>query len=350
MSPYDHDQAPGPIPFDSFTLEVLAMYAPPLRAQSTRNKMRWALRIAAGLLGPKATTADLTPGFVAAVVTARPPAESPNSTLSLLSSLRAACNYAVVRGYLRVTPFAARKRWVRPAPPGPPKYHTRAEIAAVLALLRREAEERPGWAQWRARRLYALAATLAYTGMRRNEALYLHAADAVLDSRMLLIVARKGSALKTLGSAQPVPIAEPLAPILADWLAHRLDAPGLADGVPAAVAARPVDPSCPWLFPNLSRMGPWTSGGPGQKPLDRLKAAGVRAGVAGFTALSLRHSFASHAEYWGLSPAEIQRVLRHTNLRTQWHYRHADAANMRSAVRNVGFDAGPGEPPPAAAP
>ena len=72
-----------------------------------------------------------------------------------------------------------------------------------------------------------------------------------------------------------------------------------------------------WAFPATRGAVPWTSGKPGSKPLDRLKAAGLRAGVEGLTFLSLRHSWATHAEsLWGFSEALIQRVLRHTTPRT----------------------------------
>jgi len=37
----------------------------------------------------------------------------------------------------------------------------------------------------------------------------------------------------------------------------------------------------------------------------------------------------------------IQRVLRHTSLSTQNHYRHADIDNMRKAVEGIDF--GPSE-------
>jgi integrase len=88
----------------------------------------------------------------------------------------------------------------------------------------------------------------------------------------------------------------------------------------------------------VSRSNRWKDGSPGTRPLDQMKGAGKRAGVAGFTFLSLRHSFATHAEgAWGLSPAQIQRCLRHTSLKTQWHYRHADLDNMRASAGGIDF-------------
>ena len=340
MSAFPLDAMPftdrfSPIPMARFRDEVLTLYTPPLRARNTFIKMRQTLAIACELTGPGATTAELTPALIARFIQSRPPDQSNNSTLSLLSSLRVACAYAQSQGYIKVSPFAFRKQWIKPAPTTKSRHHGREEIGRVLQLLRADVEHRTGWAGWRARRLYALAATVAYTGLRKNEALHLCVEDVDLAGRMLLIVERKGRSLKTAASAQPVPVPEPLAAVLADWLRDEQ----------RLWMARP-DTECPWVFPNVTRTGPWTGGQPGAKPLDRLKAAGKRAGVEGFTFLSLRHSWATHAESWGLSPAMIQRVLRHTTVRTQWHYRHADMANLRGAVKNIDFgpDA-PGEAP-----
>jgi integrase len=306
--------------------------------------MAMVLSRAAELAGPGATTAALCPELVARFVAGRPAGESAHTTRTYLRTLGTACNYAAMRGYVRGNPMKARRQWVRPSEPRRTRVPTREEIVRVLELLRADAETRRGWAQWRARRLYALASVAAYTGMRAGEALRLCVADIDLDGRMLAIVARGRDRLKTPGSAQPVPIAEPLAGVLADWLAHRLDAPTTAAGVPDAAASRPRREGCPWLFPNTLRTGPWVGGSAGQKPVQRLKAAGLRAGVQGFTFLSLRHAFATHAEFWGLSPAMIQRILRHTSLGTQRHYRHADLANLRAVAGKIRFD-GTGEAP-----
>ena len=192
-----------------------------------------------------------------------------------------------------------------------------------------DVETTAGWSQWRARRLYALTATVAYCGLRASEALYLHAADIRLEARCIGLTDRGrdgGKAFKTNASAQPVPIPNALVPILADWLEHRLDAP----------ADFPI-PECPWLFPTLNRKSNWKSGVPGQKPVQRLQAVANRAGVEGMTFLSLSHSWATHAEYHGYGPALIQRVLRHTTEKTaELWYRHADVPNLVERVS--GFD------------
>lgn len=327
----------NPLPWDAFTAEFLSLYQPPMRSAATRARMRHVCSLLSSL--GVTSTDQLNAATVARFIAARPPGESPVTTHSMVGSLRAVCNYAASSGYCRVSPFALRKHWVRRGRPTREKqHHSREEIARVLSLARAEVDRKRGWAQWRARRLYVLASLLAYTGLRRKEALWLRIEDVDLEHRMLLIRPRAGRRLKTEASAQPVPIPDALVPVLAEWLPHL----ALPDGPVPENAPMPAwnpegvrDPG--WLVPNAYRTGPWEGGSNGSKPLDKLKALGRRAGVEGLTFLSLRHSWATHAELWGLSDAMIQRVLRHTNTQTQWHYRHADHANIREKVRGVGF-------------
>ena len=157
---------------------------------------------------------------------------------------------------------------------------------------------------------------------------------------MILLVERSRR-MKTEMSSQPVPMPTALVPILEEWMGHRLDIPE-----PPAVSV----PDCPFLFPNVTRTNAWTGGPWGFRPIDQLKAAGERAGVQDFTFLSLRHSYATHAESWGLSAPMIQRVLRHTTVRTQQHYRHADVANMRAAVDGIDFGPASSPAPPEGGP
>jgi len=319
------------IPFDQFRAELLRLYDPPHRAPATRRKLKQVLDLVEAL-GVE-TPADLTGSLVARLIEARPPGQSARTTLALLRSLRAACNYAMVQGYMRVSFFALRSvaRWVgRISPPIEKRHFSREEIRRVLTLMERDLETTQGWAQWKARRLYALTATVAYCGLRKGEALYLYAGDVMLEARFIDLIDRGragGYSLKTGESSQPVPIPEALAPILRNWSEHRLDAP----------ADFPIPADCPWLFPTLNRRSNWTDGATGCKPLDRLQDVAARAGVEGFTFLALRHSWATHAEYHGYGPALIQRVLRHTSERTaaDW-YRHADVPNLIERV--AGFD------------
>ncbi len=59
-------------------------------------------------------------------------------------------------------------------------------------------------------------------------------------------------------SAQPVPIAEPLAVALGVWLPYRLDQPE---------GGREV-PQTPWVFPDLTRSIRWAGGPTGHQPVD----------------------------------------------------------------------------------
>ncbi len=317
-----------PLPFGDFRAELLELYRPPLRAKKTHAKMAEALGIAAGLLGPAGTTAGLTPGLIARFVAGRPEGSSPHTTDSLLRSFRAACSYATARGYVRSDPFGFRKSWVRLSAPAAKKHHSLAAIRRVLDQADAEVESTEGWPRWRARRLRAAAYLFAFAALRKEEGFGLQVADLDLDGRMLHVVERAGGRLKTAASAAPVPLAEPLAVALAGWLPYRLDRPEGGHKAP---------PDCPWVFPNVTRTNRWKDGPMGQRPIDQIKALGERAGVAELTFLSFRHSFATHAERWGLSPAMIQRVLRHTSQKTQLHYRHADLDNLRAAVGSIGF-------------
>ena len=230
------------------------------------------------------------------------------------------------------------------------RHHEREAIGRCLAIARQDAETKRGWAGWRAKRTYAMLAIVSYTGVRKMEALYLRREDIDLEARMLIIRPRRDARLKTEASAAPVAIPPALAPILADWF-RVLDTsmPAFADGAFSDPARRAIgaqhamgtrkgvaDPD--WVIPNVYRTGPWLGGSPGHRPIDLLHRIGERAGLhSPLTFQSLRHSWATHAEHWGLSDEQIRRNLRHTNLRTQWHYRHADSRNMAAAVAHVSF-------------
>jgi integrase len=315
----------APIPFVEFREKILDLYAPPQRAPNTFKGMRRLLDRVGELIGD-GTTADLTTALVARFIATRPAGQSAHTTIGQLGYLGAACSIAAAEGWVRISPFQIRKRWIKRPKVKGKKHHSREEIARVLDLMRRDIGRKKGWARWRAWRLYALASTVAFTGLRRNEALRLKVEDVDLAGRMILVVAREGSVLKTEGSAQPVPMPEALAQVLAQWLPHS---------------------GGEWAFPNAVGDGPWIGGSPGYKPLDRMKRLGKRAGVEGFTFVSLRHSWATHAEFWGLTDAQIARVLRHTTPRTAIeNYRHPDAVNLRLMVQGIGF----GQAPPAESP
>jgi len=318
---------PEAIAWERFSAELLAMYDPAAGASSpkTARKLRQVLREIGGL-GVE-TTAGLTPATVAAFLGAHPERASATRR-SLLMSLRLVCSYAEARRYIDVSPFRIRRlsRWVRAEPPAGKRHNTAAEIRVVLDLMGRDVVEKRGWAQWRARRLLALTALVAYTGLRAGEAQRLWVDDIELDAHVLH-VRPHGKRLKTEGSAQDVALPAAAIPFIREWLAHRLDRP---EGFPA-----PDD--CPWFCPGSRRLGPWSQGPPGYRPADRLGAVARRAGVPDMTFQMLRKSWATLAEQKGIPQALITRQCRHsTEQTTKVWYQQRDLDALKGAVE--GFD------------
>lgn len=303
------------IPYSRFKAEVEELYQDPGTARKTYLQMRQVLREFAevGL----ARTSDMDELAIVRWKKAHPD-RGPWRTRSLLLTWRAATNIALAKRYLRVSPFAVRKldRWVSPSEPDTVRHHSLRSIGLVMTHL----QGRSGLT-WEDHRLFALAATVAWTGVRASEAHHALASDFDLAGGVFIIDSRRRR-LKTKASGQPVAIPAALGGFLEAWL-----------------------PSCgsTWAFPGSRRKAPWLGGSPGRKPLDRLKAEALAVGVEGFTFQSLRHSWATHAEGpWGLSDPQIQRNLRHTTIRTsKQSYRHADLPNLRLIGAKVEIPMGP---------
>ena len=275
-----------PIPFHRLVQAVLSLYEPPLRARATYLKMRAALAEFGSLPGVH-SSADLDTAHVAEFA-ARRMESNINTTISLLRCLRTASHFSVAEGWSERPP-QWRRLMPRPGPRVTVRHYTHDQVAALLEHLAALAVD------WRGRRLHALAATIAYTGLRKMEALSLQVEDVSLSGSILAIVARRR--LKTVGSAAPVPI-------LARWLPE----------------AGPV-----WVFPGVERTGPWTGGSPGYRPIDRLRQAGEAVGIVGLTFHSLRHTLAKlMVGQFGLSVDQARSVLRHTTERTTELYLHRD--------------------------
>lgn len=299
----------NPVPFSQFSSELLSLYEPPLRAKSTQVKMRQVLRTFGAFAG-EISTAELTPLLISRFIVHTSETVSNNTCCGLISYLRAACRYAVARGYLDSSPFDARRKWLRWERTARRRHHSREDLRRVLDHLASLPDT------WRNRRLLTLFCVVAFTGLRRSEALGLQVADFDRDLKILWILSRAGRRLKTSDSAAFVPVPPPLFPILVRWV----------DQVESI-----------WLFPGNRKTSPW-SGSNGLKPGDFLRAAGEAAGVKGLTFQSLRHSWATHAESsWGLSELTVQRILRHSSSPTQLHYRHADLINLSEAMLNVNY-------------
>lgn len=297
------------IPFQKFVASILAVYSGPGHAPRTAAKMRHVLDMIR-LLGVK-TTADLTTELIARFVSERSEVVNASTVRGDLSYLSAACTYAVEEGWLERAPRFKRVR-PRATKPTTPMCHSVDDVGRVLEYLRSRAE------CWEGGRLHALAAVVAYTGLRRDEALYLRCEDVDSALSVLRIVARRR--LKTLGSEASVPMPTELAMIMESWL--------------------PKTESV-WLFPGVRRVGPWTGGKCGERAGDRLKQAGEACGVVGFTLASLRHTFATLARRrWGLSAIEVATILRHSNINTQRWYVHddPDPSAIVRAVSKVSYE------------
>ena len=278
-----------PITLAEFRRDTLRLYQ--THPRTTVLKVRQVLDIL-GRLGV-VSTAELTTATAADFVASRGPAANPNTTLGLLSYLKALCNLAVEEGWLDKPPS-----WRRVAPRAEPATRSRAlepaQVGRLLDQLRADAGD------WKGRRLYALTGLVALTGLRYREAAFRAPADFDLEAGFVRVRGTSRNRLKTAASANTVPLPGQAVAILGPWL----DACG---------------PD--WAFPGVSGRGPWTGGAPGYRPIDALKAAGRAAGVGPVTWHGLRHSFATAAlKHWGVPLWAVQRCLRHTSSRTTERY------------------------------
>jgi len=290
-----------------FTREVLDLYEGPQKASSTHQKMKRALTLA--FEHGARSSADLTTSFAARYVKERSKVVSINTVRGELRYLKAAANYAVEEDWLFREP-KWRRVWPRKGPRARRVLYEIEEIAAVLGHLRYTASD------WRGERLHALFATVAYTGLRRDEALYLRTTDVDLGRMVIDVVDRPERRLKTEESEGPVPIPGELRGVLARWL-------------PMAGE---------WLFPNQTRSGPWTGGSYGTRPTESIRKAAEEIGVEGLTLLALRHSYATWARRrWGMNARQLMNILRHTSETTQANYVQPDVSDLVESVANVSY-------------
>jgi integrase len=193
------------------------------------------------------------------------------------------------------------------------RHFSREEIGRLLDGLER------GSGTWEGGRLFAVAATWAYAGLRRDEALRLTLDRLDCDQGVLWIEPPAEGRLKTAASAAPVPMPAVLKAILSSW--HmRCDSA--------------------WLFPGRRGRSPWVGGAAGKRAADQLRAAGEAVGLFGLTPHSLRHSLATHlTSTWSLTERQVQLILRHTSTRTQRRYVHPELRDLVRLVRDVRYGA-----------
>lgn len=99
--------------YSRFRDEVLTLYGPGLRAKATLSKVRQVLGEFGSLPGVNYTR-DLTPASVASWISLHP-GRAPMTVLSLLRTFSTCCQYGLVQGYFRRSPFDFRgvNEWVR---------------------------------------------------------------------------------------------------------------------------------------------------------------------------------------------------------------------------------------------
>jgi integrase len=288
------------VSYTRFVHEVLEIYQS--RRPATREKMRQVLA-EFGRLAEVRRTNDLKPVAIARWLAAHP-GRAPATVDSLLRSFVAALGIALESDYLRRSPITKRSKWVKVPRPGRTELHrTPEEITRFFDRLDFEAAA-GGFLE---RRTRVLGYLIAYTGLRKMEALGLRWSDVELERGIIHIRAHPARPLKTDAAAAAVGIHPELEPILAAWRDE--------------LAGRG-----PWVFPNRTGAGRgyWVGGPPGSKPLDRIKAVGRRAGLEGLTIHSFRKTIGTLARRWEISRDELQRWLRHSKIETQRYYAEAD--------------------------
>jgi integrase len=307
-----------PIPWDTFRTEVLRLYQSPSRRPATRAKIRQVLDEFGFIC---TSTAQLDPGAISDWLALHARRKAVTNR-SLLSALRRAARYGAYKHWVD-NPFDFQRLdgWF-PADELDDigdefaRHKSEAEIAAVLRRADREGQE-GGWIE---RRLRAAIWTWAYTGAGSREVLGLRVHDVDLEADIISFRSHPRRRLKTGARAAELSIAPPLKPVLAGWISECRSE---------------------WLFPGRRRHGPWLTGSPRYRPVDRVRQLGERAGVRGLTILAFRHSIGTHAERWGWGELELQRILRHSRRKTQLAYRHRDRQIMAGTVGRMHWELDP---------
>jgi integrase len=283
-----------------------------------------------------AKTSDLTDEAIGAWKKAFPD-RTPVTLKSHLRCLSSLCTRAKKSGWLKLDPFDvdAIADWVREdcRPSAPKRQWSRSpdDIRRVFALATREADAggcgadrlRTDESAWEAERLRAYIFTLFLLGARPAEIQRLSVDD--FSPRFLTITIqakwiplRGGRRIwwkpKTVGSAATLPIGDQLSEVLKRWI--RLS-------------------GSDWLFPGKKLIGPWTTGGPGVRPLDQVKALGERAGVHDLCQKSARKGIGAHGKLIGLGALERKGFFRHEDEETSEGYDDEKVDSMRPAAGKI---------------
>ena len=119
-----------------------------------------------------------------------------------------------------------------------------------------------------------------------------------------------------------IPIGEKLVRVLQEWLVRRPRHPRRRD-------------DCTVLFPGERWMGPWTGGGKGVRPLDRVKALAGAAGIGPTWRKSARKGIGAHGKLIGLESLERTGIFRHADAATSEAYNDEQVDSLRPAVAKI---------------
>ena len=268
-------------------------------------------------------TSDLTDGTIARWVQAFPH-RTPATLKSHLRCLSSLCTRARKKGYIRLDPFEVDgvSSWVAPTVDRRPRNAygpSRPKRSVGCSLL-----PMPGpWAARGRPRDCAYVYTVFLTGARSGEIQRLEIAD-VDFVRLTITIQPKWIPVrgrpdrwwkpKTQGSSAEIPIGKMLSGVLWDWSRQ--------------CALR-------WLFPGKKLLGPWTSGGPGERPLDQVRQLGLDAGVPGLTNKAGRKGIGTHAKVMNLTTFERREYFRHEDDETGDFYDDEKVESMRPAAAKI---------------
>lgn len=318
------------LPIEEFRKRILQRYAAKGKKKKTITQIEQVLRELVAVNVHE--TADITDEAIERWLLAWP-TRTPVTFKSHLRCLSALCTIMRKKDWIDVDPFVDEpvSAWMRddsrPAPPRRRYSKSPDDVRRIFALAKQEAES----GSWEAWRRYALFATNHLTGARIGELLRLETHDVDRAAKTITIRAKwvtnsKGVRVwwspKTRGSAGVIPIGDQLLEILLLWSVRRRRPYGR------------IYRSCTWLFPGKTLRGPWVTGGPGESPLEQIRALGERAGVRGLTNKAGRKGLGTYKEI-GLTPMERREFFRHSDDATGDFYDDEKVESMRPAAAKI---------------
>ncbi|MCH7483118.1 MAG: tyrosine-type recombinase/integrase [Chloroflexi bacterium] len=174
-----------------------------------------------------------------------------------------------------------------------PPYHPAEDVERILEQAARGFPKQPERTRYRD---YVLVATLAYTGMRRSEAIKLRVSDVNLREGKLLVRDGKG------GKDRVIPLHDTVAPLLA----------GLCEGQPKRAK----------VFRGIS-----------ERRVTRMVSKVANAcGVPGWHPHAFRHAFATRLVERGATLPEVQELLGHADIETTAGYLAFAPSGLQRAV------------------